>query len=303
MTELGKNNWDDPNYVLKNTRPVAKGLDLGTAGVPFRNLYVEHIVGGAELINNAEWLQWESSGGVDTDVLRLNASNNVELNAITGQEIDLEINKLRRWYLSSTGAWRQDATNGSDIIFGITAGAIYQSANTGQVFIGGGSAASSGSGGTLRAYGLTNATFPGRAALTGGNVATGDAVVQITNASALVKFLNASDALMWSITNAGAFTQDATNGSDIVFTKATTGIQLQSGANGRTGTFTLNGATPVVISNTSLAAGDQIILSRDTIGGTPLYFGLTSRTNSTGFQVTGTATDTSPCRYTLVRIN
>ena len=94
-----------------------------------------------------------------------------------------------------------------------------------------------------------------------------------------------------------------TSSVNLVFSVATQGVQLQSGANGRTGTFTMNGATPVVVSNSSLAAGDQIIITRDTPDGTPGAFNLTTRTNGTSFAVTGTASDTSGMRYTLVRIN
>jgi len=88
----------------------------------------------------------------------------------------------------------------------------------------------------------------------------------------------------------------------VIFSAATAGIQLKSGANGRTGTFTLNGATPVVVNNTSLAAGDQIVITRDVPAGTPGVWNLTARTDGASFAVTGTALDTSVMRYSLIRI-
>lgn len=97
--------------------------------------------------------------------------------------------------------------------------------------------------------------------------------------------------------------KDLTAAGNLIFSALASGIQLQSGANGRTGTFTANGATPVVVGNTSLAAGDMIIVSRDTPAGTPGAWNITARTNGTSFTFTGTASDTSGFRYWLVRVN
>lgn len=88
----------------------------------------------------------------------------------------------------------------------------------------------------------------------------------------------------------------------IAFANATDGITYKSGANGRVGTFTLNGATPVTVNNTSLAAGDLIEIFRDTPAGTPGVWHLTARTNGTSFAVTGTALDTSGMTYKLTRV-
>lgn len=107
----------------------------------------------------------------------------------------------------------------------------------------------------------------------------------------------------WLFDENGALRNNATNGGDIIFAKATTGIQLQSGANGRAGTFTMNGAAAVVVGNTSLAAGDTIEIFRDTPAGTPGAFNLTARTDGVSFTVTGTALDTSGMRYILTRVN
>lgn len=303
MTQLGKNIWDDPNYAIGSVKPSAKAFDLGTAQVPFRNLYVEHIVGGAELINNADWLQWESNVGVDTDVLRLNASNNVELNAPSGQQIDLEINKLRSWYLASDGTWNQDATNGSDIVLNKTVGVIRRADTAGRMFLEPGGTNSTAQGAVLSLSGNTaGGGNNGKVGIQAGDAAAANINLNAQNATGFINF-STQGLEGWRISASRQLLQEATNGSDIVFTKATTAIQLQSGANGRTGTFTLNGATPVVVSNTSLAAGDMIIITRDTIGGTPLAFALTARTNGASFSVTGTATDTSGMRYVLIRIN
>lgn len=68
------------------------------------------------------------------------------------------------------------------------------------------------------------------------------------------------------------------------------------------GTFTLNGATNVVVGNTLLAAGDQIIYTLNTPGGTVgTYPVVKIRTNATGFQVAGTAADTSLYDYRILK--
>jgi hypothetical protein len=96
------------------------------------------------------------------------------------------------------------------------------------------------------------------------------------------------------------FRMDGTNGGDIAFDRVGKGLRLKQGSNGRTGTFVVNGATPVVVGNTNLAAGDVILFQRDVIGGTPGNMQITARTNGTSFTITGTAADTSTMRYILV---
>ena len=69
-----------------------------------------------------------------------------------------------------------------------------------------------------------------------------------------------------------------------------------------TGTFTLTEATPVVVAQTGLTADKAIVLTTKTPAGTPGWYGVTARTNGTGFSVTGTAGDTSVVQYLLVDI-
>ena len=52
------------------------------------------------------------------------------------------------------------------------------------------------------------------------------------------------------------------------------------------GTFVMNGVTPVVVGNTNLAAGDQVLFTLQTVGGTVgAYPSIKTRTNGTGFTV------------------
>lgn len=86
------------------------------------------------------------------------------------------------------------------------------------------------------------------------------------------------------------------------FTVAASGIILKQGANGRVGTFVLNGATPVTVNNTSIAITDAIIISLNTVGGTVgAHPAILTITASTGFTVAGTALDTSTYNYVIIK--
>jgi hypothetical protein len=67
------------------------------------------------------------------------------------------------------------------------------------------------------------------------------------------------------------------------------------------GTVTLNGATPVTVSDTGVTAGSIILFTLKTVGGTVgAYPAVQTITAKTGFTVAGTAGDTST--YNYVRI-
>lgn len=86
-----------------------------------------------------------------------------------------------------------------------------------------------------------------------------------------------------------------------VFTVASAGVTLKRGSNGKCGTFTANGATPVTVSNTSVAITDTIIFSLNTVGGTVgAYPAIQTITASTGFTVACTASDTSVYNYCII---
>jgi hypothetical protein len=70
---------------------------------------------------------------------------------------------------------------------------------------------------------------------------------------------------------------------------------------GSSGTFTCNGTTPVVVANTAVTADSNIIFTLKTVGGT---VGAIPRcvtiTPGTGFNVAGTASDTSVYNYRII---
>ncbi len=68
------------------------------------------------------------------------------------------------------------------------------------------------------------------------------------------------------------------------------------------GTVTLNGATPVTVTNASVTAGSIIVFTLKTVGGTvsPNAPNVLTITPGTGFTVGGTALDTSVYNYVIL---
>lgn len=88
----------------------------------------------------------------------------------------------------------------------------------------------------------------------------------------------------------------------LTFGTATKGVVLKQGANGLCGTFVANGATPVSVSTTAVAASDAIIISLNTVGGTVgVQPHVATLTASTGFTVVCTASDTSTYNWAIIK--
>lgn len=78
-------------------------------------------------------------------------------------------------------------------------------------------------------------------------------------------------------------------------------LVLKQGSNGKCGTFVANGATPVVISNSSIAITDCILISLNTIGGTVgVQPHVSAISAGVSFTVTCTVLDTSTYNYAII---
>ena len=78
-------------------------------------------------------------------------------------------------------------------------------------------------------------------------------------------------------------------------------LVLKQGAGSKTGTVTLNGATPVSVSNTTITVNSIVIFTLATVGGTVgAYPSIQTITASSGFTVAGTASDTSVYNYIIL---
>lgn len=77
-------------------------------------------------------------------------------------------------------------------------------------------------------------------------------------------------------------------------------LVIKQGSNGKAGTVTLTGATPVTVGNTSVTSGSMIMFTMKTLGGTQGNYPVATPTVGTGFTVYGSALDTSTYNYAII---
>ncbi len=137
-------------------------------------------------------------------------------------------------------------------------------------------------------------SYPPGAAIAGADVPVGlqaGVCVQWTFTQ-LATFVWTTPVFIGTVTSAGA----------MVFSTASSGPTLKRGANGRVGTFTANGVTPVTVNNTSIAVTDAIVISLNTVGGTVGALpSIQTITASTGFTVAASALDSSTYNYCIIK--
>jgi len=232
LARFGGQNSNTPTAFV--TSAVGLGLIAGNAAVPSTSsssqIYITSSniafqtnvsANGTFTFANAVNLQWKTSGGTATNILSLDGSNNVFLNAPTGQEIDFKIATNRVWYIDSSGNKIQDGTNGGALIFNKSSGIIRQgtasSADNNYISLNGGGADSDNTRGAfVLAYGNNNGNT-GSLLLQTGN-ASGAALRLYANASAgQIFFYTGGGTLRWRINDAGQIFQDSSNGGDVVF--------------------------------------------------------------------------------------
>lgn len=132
-----------------------------------------------------------------------------------------------------------------------------------------------------------------------------DNTVINAEAGKLIKFdVNEVDILTLSATNLNPVVAGAVNlGTALLPYGAlfTRNVTVIAAANGKAGTVTLNGATPVSVANTSITAGSVVTFTLKTVGGTVgAYPAIQTITPGVGFDVAGTALDTSVYNYAIV---
>lgn len=81
------------------------------------------------------------------------------------------------------------------------------------------------------------------------------------------------------------------------------GVTVPAATNGKAGTVTVNGVTPVAVGNTSITTNSVVTFSLKTVGGTVGAIPTVKTiTPGTGFTVAGTASDTSVYNYVVTEI-
>lgn len=226
-----------------------------------------------------------SYGGSRGGTIRLDGNESanagsvtIESGVTTGSRIYFKTNNLDIWRMSIGGTFEQNATNGSDIVFNVTASGIRMGTSDGAdnkelVLAGGGAMEAVGQcnrGAKLVLAGLEHATRPGESYLEANYIKlrafnSGYVITQTDN----LLFRNAAGNNVWTIVS-GVLAQDGTNGSDLVF-NASTGIIRQGTSDasdnkvlvvaGGGGISTSRGATVSVYGNESAGGGGAIALT------------------------------------------
>ena len=141
--------------------------------------------------------------------------------------------------------------------------------------------------------GLTSITFSAAA----GKIIPGATSLSFRN--------NADSADNLLISDAGVLTVRAglalTAGNFQILTVGN-GLQVKRGTNAKGGTFTANGSTPVVVSNTSVTAESVISFSLKTLGGTPAAVFTTALSAGASFTVNSAALNTSVYNYEITEL-
>lgn len=147
----------------------------------------------------------------------------------------------------------------------------------------------------LKAYDVDGTAYKTFATLTNGNTPS------LALAAPSGGSLTINGAVIGGTTAAAASVTTLAASDNITMGTAAKGVVLKQGANGKCGTFVSNGATPVTVSNTSIAVTDTIIISLNTVGGTVgAHPAIQTITAGVGFTVAGTALDTSTYNYAVI---
>lgn len=148
---------------------------------------------------------------------------------------------------------------------------------------------------------FSTAGSSGTAILSSSSKASADLILYAQSANGLVRIRRTTGGLdSWYFQNSnGDFLSDATNGGNVLINTVGKGLQVKSGSNAKAGTFTANGATPVVVANSSVTANSIIVYNLKTVGGTPAPVFTTTQTPGTSFTVNSTASNTSVYNYII----
>lgn len=103
-------------------------------------------------------------------------------------------------------------------------------ADTATVTICAGGAANADRGACTSLVGNEAATNPADAYLESGSASTGDVFVRVNSTNGLIRFATNAGVEVWNMNAAGTLIQNATNGGDVEFQKAATGVRYPAAA-------------------------------------------------------------------------
>lgn len=187
------------------------------------------VSGGAVLSNNVYFSSRNAANSANISMLKVDANDETILNSDSGDGVHLQAQGDTQRVLNFTAA--------NDTALVLTFGdgtsaqnlSILASSSDGSdsqyAQISGGGARDIARGGYLEVYG-NESGGTGSAGITAGDVATAFLDLQIENASSSIRFKDYTTGVLWSITDAGVLTQNSSNGSNLIMSKAGTGAIL-----------------------------------------------------------------------------
>lgn len=156
---------------------------------------------------------------------------------------------------------------------------------------------------SLELHGSGYSSTQGDGYLTAGSTTTTAKIrIGAPGSSGKIEFATTAFATVrWNIDSVGDLNSDGTNGGNFNLVKAGTKMTVKAGGGGATaGTVVCNGTSDVVTNTTSMVAGNLIVFSLNTIGGTvgaiPRVKSLSS---GTSFTINCTAGDTSTYNWIM----
>jgi hypothetical protein len=158
-------------------------------------------------------------------------------------------------------------------------------ADTAQISIGGGGAATGARGGFL---------------ILEGNEESGAGRTTLGSGDGVINF-DVSTGTRWRIDTSGNLISAATNGGDLNFTATGRTVAIQEATAGAAcmGTLTANGATPVVTSTTCATTGSRIFLTRTSAETGTTDAWISALTNGVSFAITSEAADTGTYNWVI----
>lgn len=245
---------------------------------------------GLGVISNNVALKWRNAAGsANVDVLNLTGSNSVAL----APSSTLIINGTS----ASTYFGGNLYGDGANIIGIDTADA----ADSSLLNLTGASAVGTTRAGSLILYGNENAAA-GDVNITAGDAAGGNVTLNASNAAGTVIFQTAS-ANRWVLEADGDLTSQATNGGDLNISSLGKTISIQESTPGSAcmGSFTANGATPVVVSTTCAATTMRTLFTKTSTSAVNGSCYRSAISNGVSFTVTCLATDTGTYDWFIIK--
>jgi len=231
------------------------GLRMGTSDGTDNKILMLSGGGGVNSTNRGALINLNGNEAASPGKLELFAGN------VSGGDIQfgtLGANKWKIPYSSNSTLYFQ--TSASYILAETSDGSDTYILNV----CGGGN--STASRGAVLALAGNEASGGGSVNLNGGNVSSGIINLNLNHASASIQLNNSSTAAMWNFDNSGNITQNATNGNNLVFAKAGSGV-VRPVSTGLSGTGTVQaGATSITnvyneLTTVTVGSADAFVLA------------------------------------------